>query len=222
MVMPDLKHESAVIVVPRTGSLLDSFIAPGSGIVAVQGILGDLILYYEGNLFEAINLHEPEERIICSFGRAATAYPTTAFIGVLNSDVLDVIRVGMISWPNHISWDSPASHQRFVEYANRYQSKRIPSAQPALKFPKFLEINVDSFFPDYESPRELPEWRWIEAACTFENVQNEVNPETFEFVLQVRTMKEGDQYETDPPARVKALIDGAKQVGADWLMLRRG
>lgn len=162
--MPKLTHENAVIVVPREGSMLDSFIAPGSGIVAVHSAFGGLILYYEGNLNEADNLHSPEDRVICSFGRAAVSYPTTAMMGVFATDVLDVIRVGSITWPNQISWDSPASYQRFMEHANRYQGKPRQYSGPALKFSNLYEIKANAFFPECESPRKLAEWRWIRSA----------------------------------------------------------
>lgn len=111
-------HDTATIYVPVEGTIYDNLIAPGSGIVGIERE-GTLVCYYEGNLYRALNMLEGRERVICAFGRLATRYPTVAMMAVLDKSQL--IRVGEITWPKHILFDSEEAEGRFNAYMERYQ-----------------------------------------------------------------------------------------------------
>ena len=57
------------------------YIAAGSAIVAHERA-GAMIIYYEGNLINAMNLHSINERIYSAAGRLLTRYPTVALSSV--------------------------------------------------------------------------------------------------------------------------------------------
>lgn len=218
-----LNHEKAVILIPRPGSRIDRLIAPGSGLVGVIN-RDRVVLFYEGNLFEASNMHAPEERVTCAFGRAATSYPTTAMAGLMPDETFDVIRVGEIIWPSEIRFDSPESKQLFDDYMSRYQSKSgSPSSTSGWYGSNMVEIDVRSFLGEYDDPRSLEDWRWIEDFASFSHIANDVGPGVFEFVMRVR--KEDDDalpYESEPPARVKSVLDLAAKSGANWILFHQG
>lgn len=113
-----LVHDTATIYVPAEGSFYDSVISPGSGIVGIERE-GSLVLYYDGNHLGALNMHEGKERVVCAFGRLATRYPTIAMMGGIAKD--QFTRVGEITWPNHIRFDSEEAEARFNAYVARYQ-----------------------------------------------------------------------------------------------------
>lgn len=115
----EVLHEEASIFIPVKGSRLDSYYAPGSGIVGVVRN-GYLITYMEGNLFGASNMHQPEERIACAYGRAATNYPTTAFRGVSPEEAKQLICVGNVRWPNQVSINED-TRPLFESYMARYK-----------------------------------------------------------------------------------------------------
>lgn len=212
-----LQHEKAVVLVPRPGSRLDREVAPGSGLVGVTHRNGTIV-FYEGNLYGAMTLHQAEERVVCAFGRAATAYPTCAMSSLLPEEVFDVIRVGEISWPDKIGFDSPESKQLFDSYMSRYQG--APSTgQHGLGWygGKIVEIEAHSFLGEYEEPRSQEEWKWLEAMASFAHVENDVAPGVFEFILRVRK-EDDDRYEADPPPRLQAVLDMVKRSGADWVL----
>ncbi len=112
-------HDTAGIYVPTQGSIYDGLITPGSGIVGTDRD-GGLLLYYEGNHYNAINMHEPRERVICAFGRLATGYPTSAMMWAMPENKAQFIRVGEITWPNIILMDSEKSTRMFDAYMARY------------------------------------------------------------------------------------------------------
>lgn len=216
-----LRHERAVIFVPRPDSRLDQEIAPGSGIVGVMS--GErMVLYFEGNLFGAENLTNPEERLVCAFGRAATGYPTAAIRGVMPNEYFDLIRVGEMTWPNSIQWDSPASAQVFLNYVGRPQgsSKKVCGGVSRLNV---LEMDMTSLLGLYENPRTLEEWRWIEGHASFEHTQNDVGTGVFEFMVHVRDpQSDEDPYESPPPQMVAAILDLAHKMGSVWVLFHQG
>lgn len=111
-------HDTASIYVPVEGSFCDGVISPGSGIVGIERD-GKLFVYYDGNHLGAMNMHAGSERVICAFGRLATRYPTIAMMGSIDKDQL--IRVGKITWPNRIRFDSAEAEGRFNDYMARYR-----------------------------------------------------------------------------------------------------
>ena len=119
--MQQQKHETATIYVPVEGAVLDTNIDPGSGIVGIRKESGMLVIYYDGNRFDAINMREGRERVICAFGRLAVQYPTSAMRGVMPEYESQLIAVGEITWPNIISFYSPDTEIMFDEYMAKYR-----------------------------------------------------------------------------------------------------
>ncbi len=68
------------ILVPKDTHDIPFNIALGSAIVAIPDpdSDGDMTIYYEGNLYNACNLHDIENRLIVAVGRLQDNYPTTA------------------------------------------------------------------------------------------------------------------------------------------------
>jgi hypothetical protein len=207
-----LKYSKAVIFVPQEGSMLDHQIAPASGIVGVMNG-GQLVLYFEGNLFQSSSLARPEDRVCCAFGRASVGYPTIAKRGVAPEEYVDLIRVGEVHWPNEIRWDSPGSALVFQEYMARQQT------QGALSGLHVMEADMTELLESYEDPRTREEWRWIEAMASFNHVANDVTPGVFEFLVRVR---EADEYEAPPPLAVCGVLDAARAQGIEWVMFYQG
>jgi len=52
------------------------------------------MIYYEGNLYDAMNLNTYEERIACAAGRAHTRYPTIARSAIFKEDLQDFNIIG--------------------------------------------------------------------------------------------------------------------------------
>jgi len=91
-------------------------IAPGSGIVGIPyegGESGDLLLYFEGNLHNAINQQRLEDRIVNAAGRLFTRYPTVAMRMVTKQEAdRGLVQVGTIDREYRIHWNDDASRQR--------------------------------------------------------------------------------------------------------------
>lgn len=68
-----------LIVIPRLEAFESFFFAKGSAIVAEAKDSG-YVLHYEGNVYNAINLHKFEERVFCAAGRKAENYPTGSIL----------------------------------------------------------------------------------------------------------------------------------------------
>lgn len=122
--MQQPKYDTATIYIPAEGGLLDMVIDPGSGIVGIRkGPSRMLVIYYEGNRFDAINLREGRERVVCAFGRLATQYPTVAMQGVLPQNENQLIPVGDITWPSTIEFYTDHAKELFNKYMAKYQPK---------------------------------------------------------------------------------------------------
>lgn len=67
---------SADLWVPRTNE--STHIAPGSGIVGRSMAGGKVLVYYEGNLYDAVNMRRYVERVLHAWGRMDENYPTIA------------------------------------------------------------------------------------------------------------------------------------------------
>ena len=92
------KLDIAYIYAPaeKFNSSFLAFIKNGSAMVGFEQE-GFLKLYYEGNLYDAVNLHDPKERIKCAAGRMFNQYPTTAFTLLSGKNMKLVKRIGSIS-----------------------------------------------------------------------------------------------------------------------------
>lgn len=68
-----------LVLVPWPGTPAARVIDAGSGIVCEPGpVPPKVTVYFEGNRYNAVNLHRFEERVQCASGRLATHYPTAA------------------------------------------------------------------------------------------------------------------------------------------------
>ena len=78
------------VYVPADGML--GIIRPGSGIVGRKLSQRDweLLLYYEGNVYDAVILRRYVERVYHAWGRMAADYPTVAKSIVRESSVIQV------------------------------------------------------------------------------------------------------------------------------------
>ena len=114
------KHEVATIYVP-VGVVISKTLYPGSGVVGTRMPCGTLVIYYEGNLYGAENMHEGRERVACAFSRLAVQYPTIAKQAVMPDEERHLIPVGEITWPNIISFNSPESEKLFNDYMSTYR-----------------------------------------------------------------------------------------------------
>lgn len=218
--MNPVLHDKGVIYVPVPGSRYAAIIAPGSGIVVVPGTPNP-IMFYEGNLYDAVNLRDPIERVICAFGRAATQAPTVAMMAVLPCDMTGLIRVGEVHWPNRILWDSDWSERIFREYAGR--AKPLPeSKRQAVSASAVIEVFAPAFMGDYDVPEEREEWRWIQAEALFEHVGNGVEEGVWEFLLPVRNLQDESEYHSPPPARLAEILAWAREHGYPYILFHQG
>ena len=68
------------VIIPKPGTPLEFTVREGSGMIASDSPLqeGRAKVDYEGNLYDAINLRDPLDRIRCAAGRQVQGYPTIA------------------------------------------------------------------------------------------------------------------------------------------------
>lgn len=124
---------TGTICVPKKGSRLDQMIDPGSGIVGRTYIDHEgqkyIVIWYEGNRYNAINLHQIEERVACAAGRMFTRYPTAAMQVVMRGEEEDLVPVGSVEWegpyqPIKVIWsDKPDDIVVLNAYCARYRER---------------------------------------------------------------------------------------------------
>lgn len=68
----------AIVYIPSDHDGRRLHIAAGSGIVATPLGSNGVMLYFEGNVYNATNFRTVEERIVCAAGRVFARYPTAA------------------------------------------------------------------------------------------------------------------------------------------------
>lgn len=90
-----LREGEIGIFVPRPGTIMATHLKPGSAVVGVDiGPIPDsTIVYYEGNLYGAANLHSYAAKLKHALGRMRAGYPTTAKALVGREDLVRVGRV---------------------------------------------------------------------------------------------------------------------------------
>lgn len=72
----------------------NDYIAKGSAIVAGEFEDGCRRVYYEGNVFGAVNMHEFDERLLVASYRLRDKAPTTSFLVEPETDVDLFVKVG--------------------------------------------------------------------------------------------------------------------------------
>ena len=84
--------DTHVIFVPKDG--VPHTLAAGSALVAsIESSANDLILvYYEGNLYNAVNMRDYPSRVMNAADRQATRYPTSAVQGFKPEELIEVGR----------------------------------------------------------------------------------------------------------------------------------
>lgn len=86
---PPVRDDVLAIVVPHDhlrGPL--RHVRRGSGMVARRVPGSDLLdVYFEGNLYGAVNLERFEDRVLVAADRLVTRYPTTAMMSIALTDV---------------------------------------------------------------------------------------------------------------------------------------
>jgi len=80
------------IYLPKPDTLIDRLLAPGSGIVGEAHSAG-VLLHYEGNIFDAVNLRRYEDRLKQAAGRLVARYPTRAMLVLPASEVAETMLV---------------------------------------------------------------------------------------------------------------------------------
>lgn len=116
---------SSTIYAIHAGSALDADIAPGSGVVGIPRD-GGVLIFYEGNLHGASNLHDWRERVLCAAGRLFSHYPTVALRFVPQEQLADLISIGVCTAETpHRGYRIDVEHATEVQvYADRYQRRR--------------------------------------------------------------------------------------------------
>jgi hypothetical protein len=84
------------VYVPRGPHRETAHIVPGSAIVGTNERYGPardrLRVYWEGNLYGAVNLRTPEDKLRCAAGRLVASYPTIAQ-GTVPAEALALVGV---------------------------------------------------------------------------------------------------------------------------------
>lgn len=76
-----------------------------------------------------------------------------------------------------------------------------------------LEVNlVDEF--EYDTPDELPEWRWISDVCSFAHKENGTEPGIWEEMVRVEKALADPQL----PARLKPFFLKARAMSCKWVL----
>lgn len=87
------------LYVPALGSSLSRTLARGSAIVSDANEAprdGLVVIYFEGNIFGAVNLVEYPDRVLNAAGRLRENYPTSAMQGAYLSDL---VAIGTFHYP---------------------------------------------------------------------------------------------------------------------------
>ena len=95
-----------VILKPKPGTAAANQIAENSGVVGIpviDAVEPSYLVYYEGNLYNAQNLTELEQRIKCAADRMVRNYPTIAR-GLYPQAEFDIL--GQVSY----SFNEPGNH----------------------------------------------------------------------------------------------------------------
>ncbi len=96
--------QPALLVVPIPDCYWARQIAKGSAICAFKCDAENLVVYYEGNLYGASNLHRFEDRASVAYGRLTQRAPTVAMAMV---PAREFVVIGQMT-PGHLAIDKPS------------------------------------------------------------------------------------------------------------------
>lgn len=79
------------VYVPTLTAPIRAIVVPGSAIVS-RGIVdtGSVLIYYEGNVYDAVNMRKFSERVLHAAGRLTLKYPTRAKAFVSPEDLVPI------------------------------------------------------------------------------------------------------------------------------------
>src|SRR5215469_15701016 len=87
------------VYVPKPGTVAAKEIAPASAIVGAEPTeSGHVMVYYEGNLYDYVNLTTYLNRLSSAAGRLVDKYPTVARKSVPADDLIEVGRYDPTTW----------------------------------------------------------------------------------------------------------------------------
>ena len=71
-------NDELALLVPKIEFQPKHHLKKGSAVVAVKRPSGQVVAYYEGNLYNACNVNTFDEKAMLAYGRLVQNYPTTA------------------------------------------------------------------------------------------------------------------------------------------------
>ena len=104
-------NDELSLLVPKTEFQAQHELKKGSAVVAVKRPSGQVIAYYEGNIYGACNIVTFDDKAVLAYGRLVQNYPTSAKF-VLDPDEYEIvgsIRAGKCKFqptPAYESWVS--------------------------------------------------------------------------------------------------------------------
>lgn len=114
---PATEHDGATVYIPRDPVAALASIAPGSGIVGAPLGESGIVIFFEGNCYDASNLRDYEDRLACAAGRLFTRYPTVAKMYVpLDEVTARFIAVAAIDRNYRITYLSEDLKERALVY----------------------------------------------------------------------------------------------------------
>lgn len=136
-------------------SLLSREFVPGTAFVRIDHARPRSCFYFEGNLYDAVNLRRFVERALCAAGRGRESYPTTAKAWFSTEEIEEnFVLVGSIDGNNVVTLTSEGV--RLVASAvgadsiGPYESEALPAHEYAVGG-ELLSIKA----PDTQSAHEL-------------------------------------------------------------------
>lgn len=117
-------NDKALILVPKGTKA--TFVAKGSALVAQKREGSSAVrLYYEGNIYNACNLHDMNTRIVVAAGRLFDNYPTVAWMGLADDDIERHFEVvGSIDEQYNITI---TDKEKLENWANQYSESKEAS-----------------------------------------------------------------------------------------------
>lgn len=88
--------------------------------------------------------------------------------------------------------------------------------------PVTVEVKIDDFLPDYDDPRNTPEWQWIEKAAWMKHVDNDADAGVFEFMVNVDRVNCDDELRAAMPELISKIFDEALKEKVDLIIFYQG
>lgn len=78
------------IYIPKPNTYLHRMLKKGSAVIKSKMVGEGMVkVYYEGNIYNAVNIRTYEDRCMLAAGRARDNYPTTSFMAVPEYDLIE-------------------------------------------------------------------------------------------------------------------------------------